>query len=176
MRKFLAILLGLAGLALGACAGNGDGLDQNGDPISSSSSSSSGAGSSSSSSSGGTVAFETIQDQVFTPICSVCHQGAGAPEGMQLTAGLAYSMIVNVPSMEVPTLDRIAPGDPANSYLVQKIMGTAAVGNQMPDGCPVTQPCLDAATIAMIVQWVSEGAPPPSSSSSDASATDQVSQ
>jgi hypothetical protein len=166
------LLAGALVLLLAACAGNGEGLDQNGNPIgsgsSSGSSSGSASGSSSSSGSGssGGVAFETIQDQVFTPICSKCHAGAGAPEGMQLTEGVAYSMIVDVPSQEVPTLDRITPGDAADSYLVQKIMGTAAVGAQMPDGCPVTQPCLSQATIDMIVQWVDEGAPPPASSSS----------
>ncbi len=177
MSRSVAFSFALAALALAACAGNGEGLDQNGNPIgsgSSSGASSSSGSSSGSSSSGATVAFETIQDQVFTPICSKCHAGASAPEGMQLSAGVAYDMIVNVPSQEVPTLDRILPGDPANSYLVQKIMGTAAVGAQMPDGCPITQPCLDAATIAMIAQWVSEGAPPPASSSSSAAAADQV--
>ncbi len=156
--------MALCAALLAACAGNGEGLDQNGNPIGSSSSSgsSSGSGGASSSGSGGGVAFQTIQDQVFTPICAQCHHGAGAPEGMQLTDGQAYNMIVNVSSQEQPALKRIAPGDPDNSYLVQKIMGTAAVGSQMPDGCPLTQPCLDAATIAMIRQWVSEGAPPPS--------------
>ena len=155
----------LSAAALGACAGSGEGLDQNGNPIGSSSSSGGSSSSGSSSSGGGnTVSFQTIQDQVFTPICSQCHHGAGAPEGMQLTDGQAYAMIVGVPSEEVPSLDRIQPGDPDQSYLVQKIMGTAAVGNQMPDGCPATQPCLDAATIAMIRQWVSEGAPPPPAS------------
>jgi hypothetical protein len=174
MQGLLALGMGMAALALGACAGNGEGLDQNGNPIGSGSSSGSGSGSSSGSGSGSSsgVAFETIQDQVFTPICSKCHAGAGAPEGMQLTEGEAYGMIVNVQSQEVPGLDRIKPGDAANSYLVQKIMGTAAVGAQMPDGCPVTQPCLSQATIDTIVQWVDEGAPPPAtgSSSSDAAA------
>jgi hypothetical protein len=73
--------------------------------------------------------------------------------------GLSYGMIVGVPSQEAPSLLRIKPGDPDNSYLVQKIEGQAAVGAQMPDGCPVTQPCLSQATIAMIREWVSEGAP-----------------
>jgi hypothetical protein len=167
-----APLILLFGLLLAACAGNGEGLDQNGNPIgsgvsgvsSSSSSSSSGGGSSSSSSSGASVSFETIQDQVFTPICAECHSGANAPEGMQLSEGQAYSMIVNLASQEVPTLDRIKPGDSANSYLVQKIMGTAKVGSRMPDGCPLTQPCLSDATIQMIAQWVDEGAPAPTSS------------
>ncbi|MDB5978146.1 MAG: hypothetical protein JWR07_4906 [Nevskia sp.] len=172
MRQLVAVSLWLAGaLLLSACAGSGDGLDQNGQPIGSSSSSSSGGGSSSGSgsgSSGATVSFQTIQDQVFTPICAQCHAGASAPQGLQLSQGEAYAMIVGVPSQEQPALKRIAPGDPDNSYLVQKIMGTAAVGAQMPAGCPITQPCLTTATIDLIRQWVSEGAPPPPSSSNDA--------
>ena len=173
MRQLVAVSLWLAGaLMLSACAGSGDGLDQNGQPIGSGSSSSSGGGSGSGSSSGSsggtTVSFQTIQDQVFTPICAQCHAGASAPQGLQLTQGTAYAMIVGVPSQEQPTLKRIAPGDPDNSYLVQKIMGTAAVGAQMPDGCPISQPCLSTATIDLIRQWVSEGAPPPPSSSDDA--------
>ena len=174
MRQLVAVSLWLAGaLLLSACAGSGDGLDQNGQPIGSGSSSSSGGGGSSGSgsgsgSSGATVSFQTIQDQVFTPICAQCHAGASAPQGLQLSQGEAYAMIVGVASQEQPALKRIAPGDPDNSYLVQKIMGTAAVGAQMPDGCPITQPCLTTATIDLIRQWVSEGAPPPPSSSNDA--------
>jgi hypothetical protein len=96
---------------------------------------------------------------------------------MQLSAGVSYSMIVNVPSQEVSTLDRILPGNSADSYLVQKVMGIAAVGAQMPDGCPSERPCLTTAQIDMIVDWVNEGAPPASSSSSSgASAADQASQ
>jgi hypothetical protein len=168
MRQLVAVSPWVAGLLLlSACAGSGEGLDQNGNPIGSSSSSG-GSSSGSGSSSGASVSFQTIQDQVFTPICAQCHAGASAPEGMQLTQGVAYSMIVDVPSAEQSTLKRIAPGDPDNSYLVQKIMGTAAVGAQMPDGCPITQPCLSAATIDLIRQWVSEGAPPPPSPASDA--------
>lgn len=143
---------------LAACSGSGAGLDQNGEPLGSSSGGSSSGGSSSSSGSA-SADFQTIQDQVFTPICAQCHAGAGAPEGMQLSAGVSYGMIVNVPSQEQPSLLRIKPGDPDNSYLVQKIEGRAAVGAQMPDGCPITQPCLDQSTIDLIRQWVSEGAP-----------------
>ena len=149
-------------LALAACAGNGDGLDANGNPIGSGGSGSSTGGTTGApggGSGGITASFQSIQDNVFTPICSVCHQGAGAPEGMQLSASVSYDMIVNVPSQEQPGLDRIMPGDPDNSYLVQKIEGVAATGAQMPDGCPVTQPCLDQTTIDAIRQWVSDGAP-----------------
>ena len=46
------------------------------------------------------------------------------------------------------------PGNPDDSYLVQKIEGTAAVGGRMPLG---GQP-LSADTIAAIRQWITDGA------------------
>ena len=122
------------------------GLDQNGQPI--------GSGGST----GGPVTadFQSIQDNVFTPICSVCHIGAGAPEGLQLDAAHSYNLLVGVPSVEEPTLLRVKPSDPANSYMLHKIEGAAGiVGGQMPLGeTPLPQ-----ATIAAINQWITNGAP-----------------
>lgn len=140
----------LLAASLGACSGNGEGLDSNGRPLDG------GAG-------GGalTADFQSIQDHVFTPICTQCHAGAAAPQGLDLSQGKSYGNLVNVPSNEVPSFLRVAPGDPNNSYLIQKLEGTAAVGAQMPDGCPVSRPCLDADTIGVIRQWIQNGAPPP---------------
>ena len=101
-----------------------------------------------------TATFQSIQDNVFTPICSVCHAGGGAPEGLRLDAVNSYAMIVGVPSREEPSLLRIKPGDPDSSYLIQKIEGHAAVGAQMPFGGPP----LSAATITTMRQWVTDGA------------------
>jgi len=137
--------LGLVSCAVG-CAGNGKGLDQNGQPI--------GSGGST----GGPVTadFQSIQTNVFTPICSVCHAGAGAPEGLQLDAAHSYNLLVGVPSVEQPNLLRVKPGDPANSYMLHKIEGAPGiVGGQMPLGeTPLPQ-----ATIAAISQWIANGAP-----------------
>ncbi len=107
---------------------------------------------------GGVAAFKfaEIQGQVFNTNCAVsgCHAGSSPPAGLDLSAS-AFARIVNVASTEVPALRRIVPGDPANSYLVQKIEGTAAVGGRMPLGGPF----LDATTISRIRAWVSAGAP-----------------
>jgi hypothetical protein len=137
--------IGLLCTLLAGCAGSGEGLDNNGRPIGSEGG-------------GGplTATFQSIQDNVFTPICSVCHAGGAAPQGLRLDAANSYAMIVDIPSVEVPSLLRISPGNPDASYLVQKIEGHAAVGAQMPFGGPP----LPAATIATIRQWVSDGAPP----------------
>jgi serralysin len=93
---------------------------------------------------------------IFTNRCTGCHSGGGAPQGLQLDAANSYGDLVNVASNEVPTLLRVEPGNPDDSYLVQKIEGTAAVGGRMPlGGTP-----LSAGTIALIRQWISEGANP----------------
>ncbi|HME37888.1 MAG TPA: Ig-like domain-containing protein [Steroidobacteraceae bacterium] len=128
------------------CAGNGMGLDQNGQPISP------GGGT------GGpiTADFQSIQDNVFTPICSQCHIGAGAPQGLQLDAAHSYNLLVGVPSAEQPNLLRVKPGDPDNSYMVHKIEGVSGItGGRMPLGeTPLPQ-----ATIDAIRQWITNGAP-----------------
>jgi hypothetical protein len=110
------------------------------------------------SNSGGAAAFTftEIQTQVLNVSCATvgCHSGGTPPAGLDLSAS-AYARLVNVASVEVPSARRIVPGDPASSYLIQKIEGTAAVGARMPFGGPY----LDAATISRIRAWVSAGAP-----------------
>ncbi|MCZ6852858.1 MAG: CHRD domain-containing protein, partial [Gammaproteobacteria bacterium] len=82
------------------------------------------------------VFFSRVQEQVFTPSCALsgCHAGASPAQGMNLSEGQAYANIVNVPSNEFPSLNRVEPNDPDNSYLIQKIEGTAQVGARMPLG------------------------------------------
>ncbi len=128
------------------CAGNGDGLDANGMPIAA----------------GGTGAgpitadLQSIEENVFTPICSKCHIGASAPEGLQLDAAHAYDALVGVPSVEEPSHLRVDPGNPDESYMVLKIEGAPGIeGGQMPLGeTPLPQ-----ATIDAIRQWIANGAP-----------------
>lgn len=98
--------------------------------------------------------LNSIQAEVFTPICTECHAGASAPQGLRLEDGMSYGMLVNVASSEVPSLDRVEPGNPDDSYIIRKLEGTASVGERMPLGGPY----LDTETIAAIRQWISDGA------------------
>jgi len=109
------------------------------------------------------VTLTQLQTQFFTPICSVCHNGSSSflPGVQNLTAGNSFSNIVNVASIEVPSLDRIKPNDPTNSYMIKKLMGTQGAGNgsQMPLGCgSASDPCLTQAQINMFISWVNAGA------------------
>jgi hypothetical protein len=128
------------------CAGNGEGLDANGEPITSGSGPTGAV----------TADLQSIEENVFTPICSKCHIGASAPEGLQLDAAHAYEDLVGVPSAEEPNLERVNPGNPNLSYMVLKIEGASGIeGAQMPFGeTPLPQSTIDA-----IRQWISNGAP-----------------
>src|SRR4051812_5271660 len=138
------VFLAPAMLLLAACtAGNGEGLDASGQPIPITPPENSD--------------FQQIQDTVFTPICAQCHIGANAPQGLRLDAANSYAMLVNVASNEVGSLKRVNPGNPDQSYIVQKIQGTAAVGGRMPLG----QAQLPQDRIDLIRSWIAAGAPAP---------------
>ena len=53
-------------------------------------------------------------------VVSRCHVGGGAPQGLRLDEAISYALLVGVASMEVPSILRVAPGDPMNSYIIQK--------------------------------------------------------
>jgi hypothetical protein len=132
---------------LSACtAGSGEGLDQNGQPVQPGVPTAS--------------QFQEIQDTIFTPICTQCHIGSGAPQGLRLDAANSYALLVNTASSEVPALMRVNPGNPNQSYLLQKIEGTAAVGGRMPLGqAPLPQDRID-----LVRSWISGGAQPAAAS------------
>jgi hypothetical protein len=145
MMKKIWCLLPLL-ITLAGCAGNGNGLDENGNPIGSN---------------GGDppVAFDptftNISSNVFTPICTQCHIGAGAPQGLQLDEANAYDMLVNIPSVERPQYLRVEPGNPDDSYIVRKLQGGPDIaGGQM----PLNLPPLSQETINAIRVWIDRGA------------------
>ncbi|MEP7246200.1 MAG: Ig-like domain-containing protein [Gammaproteobacteria bacterium] len=135
--------------ALTACgAGDGSGLDSNGRPINE------GGGTPPA----GQSDFQQIQNTIFTPICTACHIGAGAPQGLRLDAANSFALLVSTPSSESPGTLRVKPGDPGNSYLVQKIEGRA--GARMPlGGAPLPQESID-----LVRRWIAAGAPAPTAS------------
>lgn len=139
-----AAIVSMSAAWLVACAGNGEGLDASGRPL----------GSDDPGSQPLTADFDSIQARVFTPICTTCHAGGAAPQGLRLDAGSSYDLLVGVPSTEEPSTLRVQPGDPDHSYLVQKLEGNAGVGARMPLGGPY----LDGATIDVIRQWITDGA------------------
>lgn len=102
--------------------------------------------------------FGDIQTMVFDPMCAAqCHRGGAAPKGLSLESNRALRMLVNVPSVEVPELMRVAPSRPEDSYLIVKL-GSAdrrRVGARMPRGGP---PFLSSGQVRAMKQWIRDGA------------------
>ncbi len=169
--------LGIGGLCvsltlLGCGAGNGEGLDEFGRPASdgqandnqdSNNQDNSDQGNSDqentgddNNNSGNSVSLATIQEEIFSPICSVCHAGSSAPRGLRLDSKQnSFDFLVGVDADEVPTTLRVSPGNPDGSYLVQKIEGAPGiVGGQMPLGGPA----LSDQQISLVRSWIEQGA------------------
>jgi len=101
---------------------------------------------------GARVTFAAVQ-QILTGNCAGCHP---PNQGLDLTTGHAYASVVDVPSREAPSLMRVKPGDPANSYLFQKVtQAKPLVGARMPrEGPPLTSD-----EITTLRSWIEQGAP-----------------
>jgi len=91
--------------------------------------------------------------------CIRCHvPGRGAFNQVNMnfsTPDAAYAGLVGVRSVLKPGTLRVAPGDPANSFLIQKLDGRELVGVRMPQNAdPLT-----AGQIQIIARWIQRGAP-----------------
>ncbi len=104
-----------------------------------------------------TATFTRVQNEIFTPTCAAlgCHDPLGRQEDLILRAGTAYAQIVGRPSVEMPSLARVQPGDANNSYLYRKIIGSGLTGDRMPQGGPF----LSDAQIKLVRDWIRRGAP-----------------
>ncbi len=136
----LRVAIGVFLLASVACAGDGTGLD--GDD------------------GGDGVTLSRDVQPIFTGNCvfSGCHAGSSPEEGMSLGAGQAFSNVVNVAARQLPSMNRVTPNQPDNSYLVHKVQGThldvGGSGSQMPEGLsPLSQSDID-----LIRAWIQAGA------------------
>lgn len=106
------------------------------------------------------VSFSTDLQFVFDRNCAYtgCHFPPDPVEGMDLTADASYAAIVGVPSAQVPTMNRIEPGDPEASYLILKLEDRQAevggTGTRMPTELFLAEPEID-----MFKSWILAGAP-----------------
>ncbi len=112
------------------------------------------------------VAFAPV-DAIFQRQCATygCHGGPELITGLDLSEGRGYSMLVNVPSAELPSMDLVEPGDATMSFLIHKVDGTFAdegVGGPalgMYEAMPKPFGLGDE-DIAVIAAWINAGALP----------------
>lgn len=112
-----------------------------------------------------TPTFSSIQRDILAaadpsgrPACVECHNPNGVAfraVGLDMSAAGTFDSLVGVASRQKPTLLRVAPGDPENSYLIHKLEGrTDIIGVRMPQRGPF----LSAGQIAIIRRWIELGA------------------
>jgi len=110
--------------------------------------------------------FSSIQQHVFEATdsagraaCTSCHsdQGRTPAAGLNLRRETAYAQLVSVRSGQRSDLMRVSPGDPDNSYLVQKLEGHSQItGQRMPR---TGGPYLTDGQMMIIRRWIERGAP-----------------
>lgn len=95
--------------------------------------------------------FSDIQNKIFNKSCALsgCHAGSIYPTLKES----AYNNIVNQQSSKGILL--IKPGDPDNSYILQKILGSSIInGSRMPlNNSPLSEEKINA-----IKTWIKNGA------------------
>ena len=110
---------------------------------------------------GAETTFTSISQRIFTPRCatSYCHAGNPPPFApMSLEAGQAYASLVGAFSKEAPSLQRVAPGRPDQSYLMYKLHGTAGNVAGLATRMPLGKEPLTEAELADIEAWIVGGA------------------
>ncbi|MFP6802340.1 MAG: c-type cytochrome domain-containing protein, partial [Pseudomonadales bacterium] len=95
------------------------------------------------------VTFDQVQSDIFDVSCasSSCHGGSRNPT---LTSGQSFANIVNVASTQ--GTDYVEPGDPDQSYIMNKVLGTGVGGQMPPSGA------LSDAKIQLLRDWIAQGA------------------
>jgi len=105
----------------------------------------------------------SIQTQIFSRSCaaSSCHDAESPAAGLNLSTALDSELnLVDVNSVQIPSMLRVAPGDSGASYLMNKItgVGMAEGTTRMPQnnaGIVLCEP-----QISAIQQWIDAGADP----------------
>lgn len=111
--------------------------------------------------------FASVQNLIFEATdsagrtaCTQCHTsnaGRAPSGGLNLNHDVAYDQLVAATVRGKPGAIRVIPGDPDNSYLIQKLEGSASiVGRRMPNNGP---PYLTDGQILILRRWITVGAP-----------------
>jgi cytochrome c553 len=105
-------------------------------------------------------AFSDLVANVLVPKCATggCHSGNPPIAWPALDAEVAYDAIVGVPSQQLATMNLVEPYDPACSYFVLKLRGTAGDAGGLATPMPVGE-SLTEAEIQSIEAWIANGAP-----------------
>jgi len=104
--------------------------------------------------------LSSLEENYFQKSCALsasCHSGGQPAGGLDLSIGNSYDALVNVPGVFAPQKMLVVPGDPDNSFLVQKVEAPEpGEGTLMPLGA--TEPMDPDCRIKALRDWIAAGA------------------
>jgi hypothetical protein len=103
------------------------------------------------------VSFAADIEPILAANCAGrgCHGSVAPKEGLNLTRGAAYGRLVGVESGQCQGRLLVEPGDPAGSYLMDKLLGVdLCAGTRMPKA----DSSLPKAQLDAIGAWICAGA------------------
>lgn len=97
---------------------------------------------------------------IFSGSCALsgCHTGSNPPQGLNLSAGSTFGNVVGFSSGELPSMNRVTPNEPNQSYLVHKIQGTHTAVGGSGGRMPLGGAALSNQEIAIVRAWILRGA------------------
>ena len=96
---------------------------------------------------------------IWDELCYGCHTG-GFPElGFSTDRGTTWAQLIDVPSSQLPSMNRVTPGDPAQSYLWHKLAGTHLEGGGRGETMPKHPRALPTGGLEAVERWILAGAP-----------------
>ncbi|MFO7565047.1 MAG: hypothetical protein R6X02_20545 [Enhygromyxa sp.] len=104
------------------------------------------------------ISFAAEVEPILVSSCAFggCHAPPQIQHALDLRAGKAYEGLVGVASQQCQDTPRVNPGNPGDSYLLDKLLGVElCTGSQMPLN---TEP-LALADVELISDWICQGAP-----------------
>jgi hypothetical protein len=118
------------------------------------------------------VAYTDVEALWYGECALACHGGGlGGDELLNLEEGSSHTALVGVPSEQLPSMNRVEPGEPEQSYLWHKLNGThlnaGGTGEPMPKAWSFSEGSgtidhypLDTADLELVETWILQGASP----------------
>ncbi len=105
------------------------------------------------------IHFSTDIEPFLDGTCATegCHDAVTASAGLSLQQGHSRANLVNVQSIEVPSMVRVRPGRADSSYLVHKLQGTQGEVGGSGDRMPKNR-APNPTFIAKLIEWIRQGA------------------
>lgn len=105
----------------------------------------------------GDVQFARDVVPIFKTSCVMCHLPGNGPAGLALHPKGGYTNLVGVASTQSALL-RVAPGQPDESYLYRKLVGTHAAAGGSGERMPFGDMKLGEEQIEVVRRWIADGA------------------